>query len=135
MPFIGWAIWAAGMIFIDRNDRKKAIKSMKMAGEKAIKQKKNIVSFPEGTRSVSGKMMLFKRGTFITSQQTGIRIIPCAIHGTAKVWPSNKLAVHPGRIKVVIGSPIDPKDHSDKTPEEFANYTQMIVAEMKATLQ
>lgn len=135
MPFIGWGVWAAGMIFIDRNDRQKAIRSMKLAGDKAIQQKKNIVSFPEGSRSVSGTIMQFKRGTFITSQQTGIRIIPCAISGAFEVWPSTQLSLTPGKIKVVIGSPIDPKDHSNKTPEEFANYTQKIVAEMKAKLQ
>ena len=135
MPFIGWAIWASGMIFIDRTDRQKAINSMREAGQKAIKQQKNIVSFPEGSRSITKEIMQFKRGTFIISKQTGIKIIPCAISGSGNIWPADKLVVNPGKIKVAIGKPIDPKDHLDMTTDEFANYLQAIVCEMKAKLQ
>ena len=135
MPFIGWAIWAAGMIFIDRSDRKKAINSMREAGQKAIKQQKNIVSFPEGTRSLTHEVMQFKRGTFIISKQTGIKIIPCAISGAGNIWSAARLAVNPGKVKVAIGKPIDPKDHTDMTADEFANYLQATVCKMKTTLQ
>ena len=134
MPFIGWAIWASGMVFIDRSDRNKAMRSMREAGEKAKHQKKNIVSFPEGTRS-DGEMTQFKRGTFIIASQTNLDIIPTAIAGTNRIWPGNMWPIRPGIIKVKFGEPISPADHTDKTPEEFADYVQKIVADMKASIQ
>ena len=97
-------------------------------------QKKNIVSFPEGTRS-DGEMTQFKRGTFIIASQTDIDIIPTAIAGTNRIWPGNMWPIRPGIIKVKFGEPIHPKDHMDKSPEEFANYVHGIVKEMRASIQ
>lgn len=135
MPFVGWAIWAAGMVFIDRSDRKKAMQSMREAGEKAKRQKKNIVSFPEGTRNKDGQLKLFKRGTFLIAQQTNITVVPCAIKGTREVWPSEVLKIKPGKVTVIFGEPLDPADHADKSPEEFANFAQQKVIELRASIQ
>ena len=62
IPFIGWYVTAAGMIFIDRTNREKAMQSMKKAGT-LIKNGRNVITFPEGTRSSDGKLNLFKRGS------------------------------------------------------------------------
>ena len=51
---------AAGMIFLDRSNREKAMRSMRNAG-KEIKKGKNIISFPEGTRSKNGNIGLFQK--------------------------------------------------------------------------
>ena len=134
-PFIGWAIWGAGMVFIDRSNRNKAMQSMREAGEKAKSQNKNIVAFPEGSRTKTGKMGQFKRGTFIVSKQTDIEILPCAIKGAREVWPSEQLVIRPGKIQIAFGEPISPKDHEDKTPEEFADYVRNVVMDLRATLQ
>ena len=64
IPFIGWYVTAAGMIFIDRTNREKAMRSMKKAGT-LIRNGRNVITFPEGTRSSNGKLNLFKRGSFI----------------------------------------------------------------------
>ncbi len=134
VPFIGWAIWASGMVFIDRSDRKKAMQSMREAGEKAKSQKKNIVAFPEGSRTRTGKINQFKRGTFIIAKQTNIEILPCAIKGAREVWPSERVLIRPGTIHVVFGEPISPMDHTDKSPEQFADFVQQKVIELRATL-
>ncbi|MDG2331404.1 MAG: lysophospholipid acyltransferase family protein [Flavobacteriales bacterium] len=135
VPFIGWSIWAAGMIFIDRNNRKKAMNSMREAGVKALKQKKDIVSFPEGTRGNGRDIRPFKRGTFIISKQADIRIVPCSISGAYRVWPSDQLKLKPGKIKVNFGEPVDPKDHADKSDDEFAAFIRSEIIKLKTTPQ
>ena len=69
---------AAGMIFVDRSNKEKAIKSMNEAGE-AINRGRNIVTFPEGTRSKDGNIGTFKKGTFHIASQSNIPILPIAI--------------------------------------------------------
>lgn len=108
---------------------------MQEAGMKAIKQNKNIVSFPEGTRGNGSDIGIFKRGTFIISKQANIRVIPCSISGAFNVWPSNELKLNPGKITVSFGKPVDPKDHLNKTDEEFAAFIRSEIITLKTTLQ
>ena len=55
IPFLGWYMKVAGMVFIDRTNQTKAINSLKEAGE-LIKKGRNIITFPEGTRSKNGEI-------------------------------------------------------------------------------
>lgn len=136
VPFIGWGIWGAGMIFIDRKNKEKAMQSIKEAGEKATLKKKNIVSFPEGTRTKNDEIQMFRRGTFILSQQAKIDIVPCAVEGAREVWPSEKIWIKPGsKIKVAYGKPILVKDHLDKSVEDYAAFVREEVLKLHATLQ
>ena len=63
VPFIGWYMMATGMIFIDRSNRVKAVASLDKAG-KLIKNGKDVLLFPEGTRSKTGQIGEFKKGPF-----------------------------------------------------------------------
>ena len=135
MPIIGWGITSAGMIYIDRSSRGKAMESMREAGQKAINENKNIVSFPEGSRSPDGKIHSFKRGTFIISKESEIDIIPCAIQGTGRSWPADNMWLKGGKIKVVFGPPISPKDHTEKTAQQFGDFVQKKVEALFATIQ
>ena len=46
IPFLGWYMTIAGMIFLDRSNHENAMRSMRNAGNE-IKKGKNIISFPE----------------------------------------------------------------------------------------
>lgn len=135
VPFVGWAIWGAGMIFIDRSNKDKAMSSMKEAGEKAKSQGKNVVSFPEGSRSKTGEINVFKRGTFIISKKAKVDIIPCAVKGTREILPAGKYSIRPGIAKVKFGKPILVKDHLDKTAEEYAIFVRQEVIRLKASIR
>ncbi|MBI5427651.1 MAG: 1-acyl-sn-glycerol-3-phosphate acyltransferase, partial [Nitrospinae bacterium] len=50
IPFVGWAMRAAGYISVEREDKKKAYQAFMEAIEK-IKAGFSVVIFPEGTRS------------------------------------------------------------------------------------
>lgn len=84
MPFVGWYMWATGMIFIDRSNRDKAKVSLEKAGE-LIKNGKHVIMFPEGTRSRNFDVMPFKKGPFVLSTQAGVAMLPVAISGTEAV--------------------------------------------------
>ncbi|MFL2571230.1 MAG: lysophospholipid acyltransferase family protein [Parvicellaceae bacterium] len=127
IPFIGWYVTAAGMIFIDRTNREKAMQSMKKAGT-LIKNGRNVITFPEGTRSSNGKLNLFKRGSFIIAKNSNIKIVPVAIKGTLEVNPPNSFKLRSNKIAVNFGTPIDPLDHPNLSPEQLASLTQKQVS-------
>ena len=87
IPFLGWYMSIAGMIFLDRSNHENAMRSMRNAGNE-IKKGKNIISFPEGTRSKTNQIGQFKRGSFIIAKEGKIPIVPVAINCLLYTSPS-----------------------------------------------
>lgn len=129
IPIMGQYMRAMGMIFVDRKNKEKASASMLRAVE-VIKSGRNVISFPEGTRSKTGELMLFKRGSFVIAQEGNIPIIPVAIKGTRGMLPSGSFAMRPGRVVVTIGEPMYPADYAHLSADQFADAARTKVAEM-----
>ncbi|MBT8351297.1 MAG: 1-acyl-sn-glycerol-3-phosphate acyltransferase [Deltaproteobacteria bacterium] len=86
IPLFGRAMRGCGYISIDRADRKSAFKSLKKAAD-TIRNGVSVLIFPEGTRSLDGKIRDFKKGGFVLSVDSGVSIIPVIIHGTWSIMP------------------------------------------------
>jgi 1-acyl-sn-glycerol-3-phosphate acyltransferase len=134
VPFIGWAAWAAGVIFIDRGDRDRAFRSIRDAAAQ-IRGGKNVVIFPEGTRSRTGQMLPFKKGGFALAQDAGVPIIPMATVGGFHVLASGSLRIHPGQYTVLLGEPVQPADFPDREAlmKEVRTRIETLVAEARHT--
>lgn len=103
--FVGGAIKGMDMIFIDRGNRIEAIKSLDLA-VKRIQGGKNIIAFPEGTRSRDGEMKkAFKKGIFHMAIQAQVSLVPIAISGAYDLAPTG-FKMRPGTVDVAIGDPI-----------------------------
>lgn len=107
VPFFGPAWLACGHIPIDRSNRKAAIESLRIAGEKIRREKAVVVMFPEGTRSEDGTLLPFKKGAFVLALDMGVPIIPVGVSGSRALMPKGAFLVRPGRIRVRIGPPIE----------------------------
>ncbi|MBI5527569.1 MAG: 1-acyl-sn-glycerol-3-phosphate acyltransferase [Deltaproteobacteria bacterium] len=107
IPIFGWALWAAGYVFIDRKKREDAFASIARAAEDFKRKRHAIVVFPEGTRSPDGMLQSFKKGGFHLAIEAGAKIIPIGVTGTTKVLPKHALFVRPGDVMVRVGAPID----------------------------
>ena len=119
-PVVGWYMFVAGHIFIDRSNKKKAILSIAKAAKK-ISEGKSVVIFPEGTRSKSGKLGVLKKGAFHLALQANVKIVPVTINGTFNVWKSGAFKITPGNVSVIIGKPINQTQYSKAT---IANFTK-----------
>ena len=130
VPFIGWAAWVAGVIFIDRGDRDRAIRSIHDAAQQ-IRGGKNVVIFPEGTRSRTGQMLPFKKGGFALALDADVPIVPMATVGGFHVLPPRSLRIRPGRFTVLMGDPVHPSDHRDRDAlmKEVRTRIENLVAE------
>ncbi|HBA87677.1 MAG TPA: 1-acyl-sn-glycerol-3-phosphate acyltransferase [Geobacter sp.] len=106
VPVFGAAMRRAGYIPLDRSDGRKALKSMKQAAER-IASGTSVVIFPEGTRTVDGSLLPFKRGAFLLAAKAGVPIIPFTINGSMERNPRNRIELRPGTISVSFAAPID----------------------------
>lgn len=106
VPFIGWYILFTGMILINRSNRREAVKSLNLAGER-IRQGSNIIAYPEGTRSRDGRILPFKKGPFMLALAAKVPIVPVAIDGTGEVLPRGGVRFRPRTVRMKIGEPIE----------------------------
>jgi 1-acyl-sn-glycerol-3-phosphate acyltransferase len=106
IPFMGWVMTAFGMVFIDRSNPELARKAISDAA-KEIRGGKTLMSFPEGTRSRTGSMQSFKKGTFHLAVAAQVPVIPVAITGAASINPPGTWELESGTIHLSIGQPVD----------------------------
>ncbi len=106
VPLLGFAMKKAGYIPIDRKNSRAAIKSIKRAAER-LRKGASIVIFPEGTRSVDGRLQPFKEGGFMLAVKSGCQVVPVAIKGSHEVLPKGAFIARLGTIFVTVGRPID----------------------------
>ena len=105
-PFIGWYMQATGMIFINRENKREAVKSLDEAAL-LIKNGKTVLVFPEGTVSEDKTIKKFKKGAFTLAIKSGIEILPVSLKGTSDVWPiDTNHKFNRGTVKINIGKPI-----------------------------
>lgn len=110
VPFLGWVIWLADFIFINRGHRGDALKSLDLAAQR-IHDGQSIAAFPEGTRSRTGELLPFKKGVFNLAWEAQVPLIPLAILGGRHILPADDWRVAPGPYHMRIGQPVEPKDH------------------------
>lgn len=71
---------------------------------------RNIIIFPEGTRSLTGEIQGFKKGPSIISHELKVPLVPAYIHGTFRAMPKGRNFMKPHRVIVTIGKPIYPEE-------------------------
>ena len=130
IPIFGWGMYLSGYISINRDNPRKAIKSLRKASER-IKKEISVVIFPEGTRSSDGELGVFKRGMFVFAEEANVKLVPTSIGGSYKILPRNKFNISSGRVNVVFSKPIEYR--KDKN---FVNdIKEMIKSNMKIETQ
>ena len=105
VPIFGGAMRAAGMIEIQRDNRKAAFGAYDVAAER-IRQGNSVVVFPEGTRGHAYPLRPFKKGPFVLAIAAGVPIVPIIVHGTIESLRKGSFRVHPGTIDIHLLEPV-----------------------------
>jgi 1-acyl-sn-glycerol-3-phosphate acyltransferase len=105
VPFLGFYLWRTGMVLVDRKKTRDAYSRLGRAAEQ-LKSGDCFLAYPEGTRSMDGKIHAFKRGAFVTAIQAGAPVVPVAIEGSGQVLPRGGFNLRPDVVRVAIGAPI-----------------------------
>lgn len=99
----------SNIIFVDIN--KNLVNSLQMLS-KALRNGKNIVIFPEGTRTRDGKINNFKKFFAILSKELNIPIVPFVLDGAYEAYPPSSKYPKGGNVKVKFLEKIYPADMS-----------------------
>ena len=126
IPLFGWAMWTSGSIFVDRKNHSSALSTMNQTVEKLKKSKSSICIFPEGTRSLDGKVRSFKKGAFMLSLNSGIPILPAIIEGAFEAKSKHANKIKSGRISLTFYTPIDPQNYTIETRNNFLHDTRKL---------
>ncbi|MEW6519442.1 MAG: lysophospholipid acyltransferase family protein [Thermodesulfobacteriota bacterium] len=129
IPLFGRAMQLAGYISIDRSHGREALKSLKEAADR-IAAGTSVILFPEGTRSLDGKLHDFKSGGMVLAIKSGVPLVPVGISGTYAILPKGKLLAKPGQVFIRVGKPIETKDFSAGQKHELAAMIQGEVARL-----
>ncbi len=134
VPFLGWYMWATGMIFVHRGKRGASMGSLRDAGAR-VRDGANVLVFPEGTRSRDGGLLPFKKGAFVLATTAGVPIVPIAIEGSGRCMPAGRFRVRPGVIRIKVGEPIPTTGPLKGEIEPLVRQTRDAIAGMMAALR
>jgi 1-acyl-sn-glycerol-3-phosphate acyltransferase len=119
IPIFGWALKRAGFIPIDRKNRRTAVKSFDLAGER-IRRGNTIVIFPEEGRSREVQMRPFQRGAFLLAIKSELPIVPMAIKGTYDVMRAGQWSIKAGPVVITLTPPIPTAGVSVRDKEKLS---------------
>ena len=137
IPLFGWAMRAGRFIFIDRQNAASAHRTIDQAADR-IRAGRSVVIFPEGTRSLDGRLGPFKKGAFHLAIKAGAAVVPVAIRGSREIMPSGAFLIHPGVVDIELGAPIPttglgPDDREALLEKVRAEIAQMLDAPISTT--
>lgn len=105
LPFLGWYAWRTRMVAIRREDAAKALKGMVAACRERLKDGRQIIIFPEGTRSEVGEDAAYKPGVAALYRDLDV---PCHLLATnsGQFWPAHGIDRKPGTVVFEFLPPI-----------------------------
>lgn len=122
MPFIGAACAAAHHIFVDRRSVGKVRHTVDEA-RRTLQGGMSLMVFPEGARTFTGHMGVFRRGAFFLADELQLPVVPITINGSFDVMPRThdyrRAWRHP--LSLTFHAPIMPEGQG---PENIAHLSQ-----------
>lgn len=146
LPIIGWMMHLSADIKVDRKTARSGAAAL-IAAQKVLAQKCSVMIFPEGTRTLDGRVRAFADGAFHLAIRAKVPIIPVALEGTFDCIPKNSWKFgKPSDILLKVLAPIDTSGFTTdrvaelrelvrrRIMEQVAEWRGVTVAEVDGTL-
>lgn len=124
-PFVGKIIKILDGEFMDRNNLREELKTMKNVKHSLLHENKRWAVFPEGTRTKNEDMSMneFKAGSFKLATATEKMIVPVCMYGTFRpLSTKHHLKRYP--VHVHFFEPIKKEEYMEKSTQEIAQFVQ-----------
>ena len=99
VPIFGRGALAVGTIPIERENRKAAFESYKVAADR-IREGASVVVYPEGTRGREYALRPFKKGPFVLAIAAKAPVVPVLVFGAREVMRKGSFRVHSNTVHV-----------------------------------
>ncbi|HXA83890.1 MAG TPA: lysophospholipid acyltransferase family protein [Candidatus Dormibacteraeota bacterium] len=128
-PFMGWHLRRSGQIPVVLENPKASVRSLNLAVA-AIRKGNSLVIFPEGGRSPDGQLHSFMGGAFYAAVKAQVDVVPVALVGTYEMLKMNTFHIKPGRVKMVVGSPISTVGMSTRDIAKITERARVAIGEL-----
>ncbi|NND71656.1 MAG: 1-acyl-sn-glycerol-3-phosphate acyltransferase [Rhodothermales bacterium] len=118
MPFIGRAVASSPSVFVDTQNPRRSLESIRIAADQIAKGA-SVLVFPEGQRSWSGQVGKFKRSAFTLATEAGVEIVPLALLNAHMIFDERRYLSRPGTIHVSALEALEP------VPDERASIDEL----------
>lgn len=146
LPFVGWMMHLSADIKVDRKSARSGAAAL-IAAQKVLAQKCSVMIFPEGTRTMDGRVRPFADGAFHLAIRAKVPILPVALDGTFDCIPKHTWKFgKPSDIFLKVLAPIDTSGFTTdrvselrdlvrtKIMEQVAEWRGVTVAEVDGTM-
>ena len=106
LPFFGWGLAQLHSIPINRGAGASAVNQVVGKGIERLREGLWVLVFPEGTRVAAGETRKYGVSGALLASRAGCKVVPVA-HDSGYSWARRGLLKNPGKIRVVIGPPIE----------------------------
>jgi 1-acyl-sn-glycerol-3-phosphate acyltransferase len=107
IPWFGWYAARVGSIVVDREARASALRKLVREARDRFARRRQVVIFPEGTRTPPGAVSEYKPGIAALYRELGVPVHPVATNSGAH-WPAHGFLRRPGTIVFEYLEPIPP---------------------------
>jgi 1-acyl-sn-glycerol-3-phosphate acyltransferase len=124
IPFLGWHLQRTGHLLVDRKNPGAGILK-RMA--QLVGGARSLIVFPEGTRSVDGRVGRFKGGTFLLAIDSELPVLPISIARSRFVMQKGQLMVCPEEVTLTVHAPLPTIGVTRDQARQFAEEVREIV--------
>src|SRR5215213_10023452 len=107
IPIFGWYAVKSRMVPVNRKARGGAIAGMVERAVEELERGRQIIIFPEGTRTEPGASPAYKSGVAHLYAAAGVPCLPVALN-SGLFWPRRRFLRRPGTIVLEVLAPIPP---------------------------
>ena len=130
LPVYGWFMKQRGTIPVYREKSQREMLAIMEEGMRAeVARGHSLLVFPEGTRTVDGRVKPFRTGVLKLGHRMGLPIVPVAVTGMFEVLRKNENLIVPGgNVTVYVERPIETKGVSEQDFPQLVRQVHDIVA-------
>ncbi len=107
IPLFGWYLIKANMIGVDRSAGGRSLLRMARRAGEAVRRGRQLIIFPEGTRTPVGAPPRYKTGVAQIYVDCGVTCVPVALN-SGLFWPRRTFMRYPGTLVVEFLDPLPP---------------------------
>lgn len=107
IPLFGWYLIKSRMIAINRSDARRSLIEMSKLAREGVQRGRQLIIFPEGTRTPVGAPPDYKSGVGQIYVNCGVPCIPVALN-SGLFWPRRTFMRYPGTLVIEFLDPLPP---------------------------
>jgi 1-acyl-sn-glycerol-3-phosphate acyltransferase len=129
IPAYGWMMKRFGNVPVPNDSSPSGFRTMMRRAKQALDDGISLIVFPEGSRTLTGRVGPFQKGGFIIAQRYGYAIVPMSIVGSFEFNRKGSWMLSPSKITVYLHDTIEMRELSKDDIDVLVERVRRIVSE------